>query len=271
MKHKNVVMCILKNEDKILLLKREPNDDIYPGRWNFVCGTMEQDEKPLETAIREIGEESGITKDNLRLLKQGEPSTRADKDIGFTFYNNPFLFEANTNEVRLDHENTDYVWIKPDELLDYYLSPGTIQTAIKLLGQLPERNGILAIVYRNPDSFLLVETNNENVNFVAGGVEKNETEEDAVIREVEEESGIDVGKNRVKKLPMVNKFTYSKGFFEGINSTQSVFLVRVDEDVEIKFDGKEITEAKWMTKDEVRENLTFDHIKEIFEKSLEYL
>ncbi|MBL7169603.1 MAG: NUDIX domain-containing protein [Candidatus Aenigmarchaeota archaeon] len=69
MKHKNVVICIVKHGDKILLLKRRPKDKIYPGRWNFVCGSIEENEKPLETAYREIKEESGISQKNVNLVR----------------------------------------------------------------------------------------------------------------------------------------------------------------------------------------------------------
>jgi mutator protein MutT len=271
MKHKDVVICIIKNKDKILLLKRRPDDTIYPSRWNFVTGKIEKDEEPLETAFREIEEEAAISKDDLKLLKRGEPYTRVDKRISITFHSNIFLFKTETTEVTLDHENTDYTWIESQKLFDYYLAPGMLQAYIKLLGPLPTREGIMIIVYRNPDSFLLVETKNENLNFIAGGIDKGEKPLEGVIREVKEESGIEITKNQIKELPLVNEFTYKKGYYEGVESRQKVYLVKVPEDTTIDYDVEEITFAKWMSKDEVREKLTFARVKDIFEKSLEYI
>jgi len=116
-----------------------------------------------------------------------------------------------------------------------------------------------------------VNTKNENISFIAGGVEEDETREDAVIREIKEESGIEVERHQVKELPFVNKFIYNKGFLKGVDGEQQVYLVKVDDKVEIKPEDIDVPWAKWMTKDEVKENLTFDHVKKIFEKSLEYL
>ncbi len=134
-----------------------------------------------------------------------------------------------------------------------------------------KRKGILAIVYRNPDSFLIVKTKNENTSPVSGGVEGCESDEDAVIREVKEETNVDIKMEKIRKLPFINRFNYGKGRLKGIKGIQNVYLIEVDENSEIKMNQEELLEAKWMTKDEVKDNLTFDHVKEIFEKSLEYI
>ncbi|MBD3155521.1 MAG: NUDIX domain-containing protein [Candidatus Aenigmarchaeota archaeon] len=271
MEDRNVVICIIKNKGKILLLKRRPDDKIYPDRWNFICGVIDPGETPIKTAYREIEEESGIQKNNLKLLKKGEPYTRVDRNLSIIFHNNIFLLKSDTNQIELDHENTDYTWIDPNDIFDYYLAPGMLQAYIKLMGSLPTRQGIMALVYRNLDSFLVVETKNENVSFIAGGIDKEETPMEAVIREVEEESGIKVERNQIKELPLVNEFTYPKGFYKGVNSRQKVFLIKVPEDSSIEHGGEEIIRAEWMTKNEVRRNLSFNHVKDIFEKSLEYI
>jgi len=272
MKRKDVVTCIIKNKDKILLIKRGSTAPTYSNKWSFVCGVIEQKEKPLETALREIQEETEITQNKIKFLKQEELFVLEDKEIDVTWHIIPFLFESIVDEVTLDWENTEYVWVKPEELLNYYLVPGIIQVALRLMDNLViHRRGILAILYKDSNLFVTVKTINDNVTFVSGQIEKNESEEDAVIREVREESGIEIERNQIKKLPLVNKFTYSKGFLKGVKGSQNVYLAKVDEHVKVKFDGKEIVDAKWMTKDEVRKNLTFEHIKKIFEKSLEYI
>ena len=58
-----VVDChIFRWEDTkpvFLLLKRSENQ-MYPGIWQCVTGKIEQNEKPHETAIRELKEETGL-------------------------------------------------------------------------------------------------------------------------------------------------------------------------------------------------------------------
>ena len=85
------------------------------------------------------------------------------------------------------------------------------------------------------------------------------------------ESGIEITKDQIKKLPFVNSFTYKEGFLKGVKSTQDVYLVKVDENTEIKPQAHDILKARWMTRDEVRKTLSFDHLVDIFEKSLKFV
>ncbi len=50
---------------KILLLKRADNLIVYPGIWQVITGTMEADEDAIDTAKREIFEETAIKAENL--------------------------------------------------------------------------------------------------------------------------------------------------------------------------------------------------------------
>lgn len=52
----SVLVMIYDQRDRVLVLQR--NDD--PEFWQSVTGTIEVDEMPLETAIREVQEETGI-------------------------------------------------------------------------------------------------------------------------------------------------------------------------------------------------------------------
>lgn len=51
---------ILKNENKILLLKRNINLQIYNGYWHLPTGGIENDEDPKSAIIREAREEINI-------------------------------------------------------------------------------------------------------------------------------------------------------------------------------------------------------------------
>ncbi|MGB9852631.1 MAG: NUDIX hydrolase [Candidatus Kapaibacteriota bacterium] len=46
---------------KYLALKRSSKNPIYPGIWQAITGTIENDETAIECAIREIKEETGLT------------------------------------------------------------------------------------------------------------------------------------------------------------------------------------------------------------------
>ena len=65
MKKLNVILVYNKNEDKILMCKREKEP--YKGKFNLVGGKVEQGEKELDAAYRELQEETGITKEDINL------------------------------------------------------------------------------------------------------------------------------------------------------------------------------------------------------------
>lgn len=65
MKKLNVVLVYNKNEDKILMCKREKEP--YKGKLNLVGGKVEKNENELDAAYRELQEESGITSSDITL------------------------------------------------------------------------------------------------------------------------------------------------------------------------------------------------------------
>ncbi len=120
---KRVVTCFLKRENKILILRRSENVGSYRGKWGGISGFVEENEKPLDTALKEIREETGIPKDKVRLLKEGESFEVRDRQLGRIWIVYPFLFETETGEIVLDREHSDYRWIRPSELEKYETVP----------------------------------------------------------------------------------------------------------------------------------------------------
>ena len=65
MKKLNIILVYNKEEDKILMCKREKEP--FKGKFNLVGGKVEKGEDELHAAYRELQEETGITKDDIRL------------------------------------------------------------------------------------------------------------------------------------------------------------------------------------------------------------
>ena len=58
-----VEVCVFRfreNRAEYLLLKRSAADNLYPGMWQTVTGTMRRGEKGTEAALREFREETGL-------------------------------------------------------------------------------------------------------------------------------------------------------------------------------------------------------------------
>jgi 8-oxo-dGTP pyrophosphatase MutT (NUDIX family) len=113
----------LKYGERILIVRRSDKVGSYRGRWAGISGFIEKNEKPLETALKEIGEETGLTKDKIVLLKSGKKFEVRDEDLKKIWIVHPFLFETRTEEIAIDMEHEEYEWIRPSELANYDTVP----------------------------------------------------------------------------------------------------------------------------------------------------
>ena len=96
----------------MLILKRSQKVGTNKGKWAAVSGFIERGEKPEETALKEIAEETGIA--TARLEGRGETLRIRDGMYVWTIY--PFLFEVGEERVMLDWEHTECAWVDPAEL-----------------------------------------------------------------------------------------------------------------------------------------------------------
>lgn len=61
----NLILVLNPEETAVLMCKRVK--DPYLGKYNLVGGKIENDENPLESAYRELEEETGITKSDISI------------------------------------------------------------------------------------------------------------------------------------------------------------------------------------------------------------
>ena len=66
MRKLNVIIVYNKNKSKILMCKRKKEP--YKGKLNLVGGKVEENENEIEAAYRELKEETGITKEDIKLI-----------------------------------------------------------------------------------------------------------------------------------------------------------------------------------------------------------
>ncbi len=107
--------AVIYKEDKFLLLKYSI------GHWGFVKGHIEEDESEKETMFREAFEETGLKKENLKLIDDyKEKISYYFKKNNNTIYKEVvfFLVESDTFNVNLSHEHQDYEWFKYNKALD---------------------------------------------------------------------------------------------------------------------------------------------------------
>lgn len=106
-----IVYHRLDQEEKYLLIQHENG-----GHWSFPKGHVENDETEVETALREIKEETGINvrlNTDLRLKTSYLVKEDVEKEVIY------FIGLANDDKIqRQEIEVTDYQWLNYEEALE---------------------------------------------------------------------------------------------------------------------------------------------------------
>ncbi len=85
----------------------------YPsGHWDFVKGKMEKGENPLDTVIREVKEETGIS--DLNFVEGFEENIEYDFQFEGELIHKKVVFylaKTNTEKIIISHEHLDFAWL----------------------------------------------------------------------------------------------------------------------------------------------------------------
>ncbi len=139
----SALVVIYTRELEVLLLERAD----FPGYWQSVTGSRDNDESLRETAIREVREETGLDASRFELTDWGQqnvydiyPKWRHRYPPGTT-HNTEHVFGLELPgrlPVKLaETEHLDYQWLPWREAADKVFSPSNREAIM----QLPERAG----------------------------------------------------------------------------------------------------------------------------------
>ena len=134
MRSTKIVTSFIKDNEKLLILKRSDKVQSMKGLWAGISGIIEKNEEPLKRAKIEILEEAGIIEDKITLVRSVE-----EMRINSPQYENheweifPFLFEAKNPIIKLNWENSEFKWINKEELENYDTVPSLQKVLFNLL------------------------------------------------------------------------------------------------------------------------------------------
>ncbi len=134
MRSTKIVTSFIRDNEKLLILKRSNKVKSMKCLWAGISGIIEKNEEPLKRAKIEIFEEVGITEDLITLVKSSE-----EMRINSPQYENheweifPFLFEAKNPTIKLNWENSEFRWINVEELENYETVPSLQKVLFNLL------------------------------------------------------------------------------------------------------------------------------------------
>ncbi len=109
--HKNGIL-LLKRRDIPFIRRFVAN----PGKWSLVAGGRKRGEAYIDTAYREVTEETGLERKQLNGSGKGTVVRIYDRGKGTTWSNVLFVLRSSSRSIRLNLESSDYKWVTFDEL-----------------------------------------------------------------------------------------------------------------------------------------------------------
>ena len=134
MRSTRIVTSFIKNNNKILILKRSDKVRSMKGLWTGVSGIIEKGETPINRAKIEIFEEVGIRENKIELIKSVEKikiSSPQYENHEWEIFS--FLFETKETKIKLNWENSEFKWINKNELKNYQTVPNLDKILFNLL------------------------------------------------------------------------------------------------------------------------------------------
>ena len=116
--NREVSSCIIvDNKVRVLVLLRGSTDPWKPGWWDLPGGHLDGEELPIEGAVREAHEETGLTIRNLQKVDM-KPMGRIVKYFFVTRdYDGSVSLEPNPKTGITEHD--EYKWATIEELSDF--------------------------------------------------------------------------------------------------------------------------------------------------------
>ena len=125
----DLVACWLFRLDEAgrpeILLIRRAADRIYAGIWQCVTGRLEAEERVVDGALREVGEETGLTRADIEeVLETDIINWFHEPSVDVVWCEAVFAARVRTEaSVRLSHEHDDLRWVTPAEARTLVLWP----------------------------------------------------------------------------------------------------------------------------------------------------
>ena len=134
MKKVKVVTSFLMYENKILILRRSDKVLTMKHKWAGISGYIEYNERILKRAYKEINEETGLSSNEIEIIKTSEQLEIIDEELDTLWIIYPHLFKTTRTNVKLDWEHDQYQRIEPTEITNYEGVPmlrETLQNVLK--------------------------------------------------------------------------------------------------------------------------------------------
>jgi dATP pyrophosphohydrolase len=149
-----IELHICRNTSKewlFLLLKRSPENKVYPGIWQIITGSVEKDETTVDAVFRELFEETGIIP--LKILSIPRVNTFYFELADSVCLSPVFLAVTDKEDIKISDEHTEHRWLNYEEAVKLIHWPDQIESLNIIYRHLTDENLFrkLPEVKKNPD------------------------------------------------------------------------------------------------------------------------
>ena len=199
-----VQVTVIDPRGRVLMQERDEHAPVWPEMWCFPGGGLDGDEEPVDGAVRELAEETGVVLEagDLDDLGRFELVTH-DRGI---FHFHAFVARTTLSDRDVEcHEGRQMVFVDPDPLPDIDLVSSTALVAPELAAWIrehpfvpaPEQHAFAGVILVDREGRILLQERDEHPvidpekwGLAGGHLDPSEDFETAAHRELEEETGV---------------------------------------------------------------------------------
>lgn len=165
MKQKVTVRAYIKQEGKILLIRRASGNETLLGKYELPGGKLEYGEQPIDALQRELAEELGVETETVQLYDVLTHVDEANHDLHYVTIVYQVSLAAHTRTIKLSPDHSKYVWEKLSEVQREELTDST--NIILGIDNSKDYTGV--IDYKNSIKVDNITSNNHVVIYSDGG------------------------------------------------------------------------------------------------------
>lgn len=136
---KIVLGGVVIKDEKVLILQRHRNEDVYPNMWELPSGKRDSLEPSENSLMREVREETGLDVKIMMPFSVFDYQIEKPDEIRDSTQINFLVTPADDKQVVLSEEHQAFVWITKKEIDEYNLTEATksvIQKAFEVISKL---------------------------------------------------------------------------------------------------------------------------------------
>lgn len=143
MKQKVTVRAYIKQDGRVLLIRRASGNEALVGKYELPGGKLEHGEQPAEALKRELAEEIGVETETIQLYDVLTHIDDANHDLHYVTIVYQVSLAPHTRAIKLSPDHSKYVWKKMSEVQQNELTDSTnLILGISNNGELTDQNDV---------------------------------------------------------------------------------------------------------------------------------